>query len=125
MKVKCIANIWTVSTLELYAALSLSVVVVMAFDVLSGVSRAIYEGTFKSSIMRRGFWKKVSEVAALFGLIGCETAARFSGVDLSLPFGFIGGAGYIVAMEGASIVENLNSVLSNDSESETGVNNED
>ena len=110
--------------MKIYAVLSLAVIIVMAADVATGSFGALYRGEFKSSIMRRGWWRKAAEVSSLFGLIGCEAVARLAGVDLALPFGFIGGAAYITAMEGASIVENIYS-LNNGKESGKDGNSEE
>lgn len=90
-----------------YGLLSLAVIGLMACDVAIGATVALGMGEFKSSLMRRGFWKKCAEIFALFALLLAEQVARMSGVDLALPFGFLGGAGYISAMECASIIENL------------------
>lgn len=105
--------------MELYGGLSLAVTIVMAADVATGVSLALSRGDFRSREMRAGFWRKIAEITALFGLIGCESVARLAGVDLSLPFGFIGGAVYITTMEAASIVENLKAAV----EGEKGAGN--
>lgn len=90
-----------------YVFLSAAVIGLMAADVASGVALAVSRGEFKSREMRAGFWRKVSELAALFGLIGAEYVARVAGVDLAAPFGFLGGAAYIATMETASIIENM------------------
>ena len=89
----------------------------------TGASLALSRGEFRSSEMRAGFWRKIAEIAALFGLIGCEAVARLAGADLSLPFGFIGGAVYITTMEAASIVENLKAATEGEKEKENGVGN--
>lgn len=108
----------------MYLDLSLAVCLVMAADVASGSARAIADGEFRSREMRRGFWRKAAEMAALFGLIGAEHVAVASGVDLAAPFGFIGGAGYIATMETASIVENLRLIFGDsDHELEEGNSN--
>ena len=93
--------------MSLYLPLSLAVICLMAADVATGATFALGRGEFQSREMRRGFWRKCAEIFALFGLIAAEQVATLAGVDLALPFGFIGGAGYISAMEAASIVENL------------------
>ena len=95
-----------------YFILSAAVVVLMAADVISGSALALSKGVFKSREMRAGFWRKLAEIAALFGLIGAEQVALISGVELAAPFGFIGGCAYLATMETASVVENLRAAAS-------------
>ena len=90
-----------------YLLLSAAVVGLMAADVASGAALAISRGDFRSAEMRAGFWRKLAELAALFGLVGAEHIARVAGVDLAAPFGFLGGAAYIATMETASVIENM------------------
>lgn len=101
-----------------YFILSAAVVGLMAADVSSGVALALSRGVFRSREMRAGFWRKVSELAALFGLIGAEQVATVAGVDLAAPFGFLGGCAYVATMETASVIENLKSAAGGDAEKE-------
>lgn len=103
-----------------YLLLSAAVVGLMAADVASGVALAISRGDFRSAEMRAGFWRKLAELAALFGLVGAEYVARVAGVDLAAPFGFLGGAAYIAAMETASIIENMKAAAGADGDETEG-----
>lgn len=102
-----------------YFVLSFLVVFLMAADVASGSALAIAEHRFSSSVMRSGFWRKIAEIAALFGLIAAELFVKHSGVDIAVPFGFIGGAGYIAVQELGSIVENLRRTAGDEDKDET------
>ena len=101
-----------------YCVLSGLVACLMAADVASGSALAVAEHRFSSSVMRSGFWRKISEISALFGLIAAEIFVKKSGVDIAVPFGFIGGAGYIAVQELGSIVENLRRTAGDDGKNE-------
>ena len=80
--------------------------VFICFDVLTGWLKALYTGTLDSSIARKGLFHKVSELLAMiFGYV-CEYCFPLAGIPFTAPIaGAI--AVYIVAMETASIVENI------------------
>ena len=107
-----------------YFSLSAAVVALMAADVISGAAVALSKGEFRSNEMRAGFWRKLAEIAALFGLLAAEQVVNLVGVELAAPFGFIGGAGYLAAMEAASLVENMKAGVARE-EKEEGESFED
>lgn len=84
----------------------ITVLVFIAFDVITGWLKALATGTTDSSIMRKGLFHKLGELlAVMFGYM-CEYAFPIMGIEVSIPFaGVI--ATYIVLMETASIIENL------------------
>lgn len=83
-----------------------TVLVFIAFDVITGWLKALATGTTDSSIMRKGLFHKLGELlAVMFGYM-CEYAFPIMEIEVSIPFaGVI--ATYIVLMETASIIENL------------------
>lgn len=84
----------------------ITVLVFIAFDVITGWLKALATGTTDSSIMRKGLFHKLGELlAVMFGYM-CEYAFPIMDIQVSIPFaGAI--ATYIVLMETASIIENL------------------
>lgn len=84
----------------------ITVLVFIAFDVITGWLKALATGTTDSSIMRKGLFHKLGELlAVMFGYM-CEYAFPIMEIEVSIPFaGVI--ATYIVLMETASIIENL------------------
>lgn len=83
----------------------------MFFDVCTGCAKALADESFSSRRMRRGFWTKAAELSALFAFICADVAIANFGIDLALPFGFMGAGAYIATMEMASIVENLREIM--------------
>ena len=84
----------------------ITVLVFIAFDVITGWLKALATGTTDSSVMRKGLFHKLGELlAVMFGYM-CEYAFPIMNIQVSIPFaGVI--ATYIVLMETASIIENL------------------
>ena len=84
----------------------IGVAVFIAADILSGLLKALYTKSFKSSVMRNGLFHKAGEflVLGLLYLVEIESAAM--GLDAGLPL-FKTGCGYVVLMEIGSIIENL------------------
>lgn len=84
----------------------ITVLVFIAFDVITGWLKALATGTTDSSVMRKGLFHKLGEVlAVMFGYM-CEYAFPIMDIQVSIPLaGVI--ATYIVLMETASIIENL------------------
>ena len=77
-------------------------------DIVTGLLKAFYTKTFKSSVMRQGLFHKLGELLAVGILYGAQTALPMIGVDAHLPL-FTVGCGYCVLMELGSIIENLRS----------------
>lgn len=75
-------------------------------DIITGLLKAFYTKTFKSSVMRQGLFHKLGELIAIGVLYGAQIALPKIGVDAKLPL-FTVGCGYCVLMELGSILENL------------------
>jgi len=75
-------------------------------DIITGLIKAFYTNTFKSSVMRQGLFHKLGELLAVGILYGAQIALPMIGVDAHLPM-FPAGVGYCVLMELGSIIENL------------------
>lgn len=82
------------------------VTVFIAFDILTGWLKALYTGTFNSSIMREGLFHKLGELLALALGYACEFTFPLINMNVNVPFAAAISV-YIVIMEVASIVENL------------------
>lgn len=75
-------------------------------DIITGLLKAFYTKTFKSSVMRQGLFHKLGELLAVGVLYGAQLALPLIGVEAHLPL-FTVGCGYCVLMELGSILENL------------------
>ena len=75
-------------------------------DIITGLIKAFYTNTFKSTVMRKGLFHKTGELLAVGILYGAQIALPMIGVDAHLPL-FPAGVGYCVLMELGSIIENL------------------
>ena len=75
-------------------------------DIITGLIKAFYTNSFKSSVMRQGLFHKLGELLAVGILYGAQIALPMIGVDAHLPL-FPAGVGYCVLMELGSIIENL------------------
>ena len=75
-------------------------------DIITGLIKAFYTNTFKSSVMRQGLFHKLGELLAVGILYGAQIALPMIGVEAHLPL-FPAGVGYCVLMELGSIIENL------------------
>lgn len=81
-------------------------VVSIFLDIITGLLKALYTKSFKSSVMRQGLFHKLGEILACALLYGVQIAAPILGIDTNLPM-FQVGVGYCVLMEIGSIIENL------------------
>lgn len=76
-------------------------IVLMAIDVLTGVTNAWIKGEIKSSILRKGLGKKIGEIVVL-------AIGELFLIAMSLPTAVLNGISlYIIVMELISICENL------------------
>lgn len=76
-------------------------IVLMAIDVLTGVTNAWIKGEIKSSILRKGLGKKIGEIVVL-------AIGELFLIAMSLPMAVLNGISlYIIVMELISICENL------------------
>lgn len=84
----------------------IGVAVFILVDILSGLLKALYSKSFKSSMMRDGLFHKAGEILVLGLLYLVEIESAAMGLDAGLPL-FKTGCGYVVLMEIGSIIENL------------------
>lgn len=76
-------------------------IILMAIDVLTGVTNAWIKGEIKSSILRKGLGKKIGEIVVL-------AIGELFLIAMSLPMAVLNGISlYIIIMELISICENL------------------
>lgn len=75
-------------------------------DIITGLIKAFYTKSFKSTVMRQGLFHKLGELLAVGILYGAQIALPMIGVDAHLPL-FPAGVGYCTLMELGSILENL------------------
>ena len=76
-------------------------IILMAIDVLTGVTNAWIKGEIKSSILRKGLGKKIGEIVVL-------AIGELFLISMSLPMAVLNGISlYIIIMELISICENL------------------
>lgn len=76
-------------------------IILMAIDVLTGVTNAWIKGEIKSSILRKGLGKKIGEIVVL-------AIGELFLIAMSLPMAVLSGISlYIIVMELISICENL------------------
>ena len=82
-------------------------VVMICFDVITGVVSAFATGTFKSSIMRQGGWHKLMLLIAVAFGVFLDVAQQMVDLGVSIPAGSCI-CGYIILMEICSNIENIN-----------------
>lgn len=99
-----------------YGAVLALVCVAIVFDVVTGIIASKVEGTeITSTKARKGFWKKVGLVLALFFGVYLDyfipSALLVVNIELPfhLPFGLIFGC-YIIFNEAISVVENFDRI---------------
>ena len=78
----------------------------IAFDVITGLTGAIKNGTYSSSKMREGLFHKVGEILSIVFSYGCEMCFPYVGITVSIPICH-SVLVYIIIMEVGSIIENL------------------
>lgn len=82
--------------------------VFILFDVLSGLLKAVYTGSFSSTIMRQGGMHKLAEILVLFLVFYVQ---HVSAVELGFSVdALVAVPSYVIIMELGSILENLSSV---------------
>lgn len=84
----------------------IGVAIFIVMDILSGLLKAFYDKSFKSSIMRTGLFHKAGEILVLGLLYLVEVESAAMGMEVGLPL-FKTGCGYVALMEIGSIIENL------------------
>lgn len=90
-------------------AVYIVVLVFIAFDIITGVMKAVYNKNINSSILRTGLFRKLSEVVALVGAGLLEHGVEYLDINFSLPV-LKGCATYICIMEFISILENIGEI---------------
>lgn len=88
------------------AIFAVIVAVAILLDIITGLLKAFYTKSFRSSVMRQGLFHKLGELLACGLLYGVQIAAPVLGIEANLPL-FQVGVGYCVLMEIGSIIENL------------------
>lgn len=78
----------------------------IAFDILTGWTKALVTHTTDSSIMRVGLFHKVGEILAIVFGYCCQFSFPYVGITVAIPLVETIST-YIILMETASIIENL------------------
>lgn len=81
----------------------------IVFDVITGITKALYNKTLNSSLLRQGLFHKLSEVLAIVGSWLLGYGADYVNLGIDLPIVPIVGV-YICLMELVSVMENLATV---------------
>ena len=84
----------------------LIVLILIAFDVLTGVTKALIKGDLNSHCLRTGLWRKTGEIFTVFGGLIFEYSNTALGLGINIPLASAI-AGYIAIMEITSITENI------------------
>lgn len=83
----------------------------IAFDIVTGLLKAMHNGNISSSVLREGLFNKMAEILALIGSYGLEIACVYMEFPFDVPVcGAV--AIYICLMELISCIENLCAVNS-------------
>lgn len=88
-----------------YAIYILAVILIL-FDVITGLLKAIKNHNLDSTILREGLYHKLAEVLAMICPIILYYGSQYTNVDIPFPFSEIV-CTYISIMEIVSSVENL------------------
>ena len=78
----------------------------IVFDIITGVTKALYKEGLNSTYLRKGLFHKLSEILAIIGCGLIEYAGKYVNLGIDLPI-VNGVAIYICMMELISIVENI------------------
>lgn len=84
----------------------LIVFILIAFDIVTGITKALAKGYVKSSCLREGLFRKCGEIFSLFGAWMMEYANQALDMGVNIPL-YTGVAVYISIMEITSIIENI------------------
>ena len=93
----------------MYVKLFVTVASFILLDIITGLTGAIKNGTYKSSVMRQGLFHKLGEFLAVAFSYGCEYAFPIVGIDISIPIAQTVLV-YIIIMETGSIIENISTI---------------
>lgn len=78
----------------------------IAFDIITGLVKAGYNGDYNSTIMRQGGYHKLMELIAIVAAYFIEFAVAYVHIGVNIP-AVESVAGYICVMEIISILENV------------------
>lgn len=78
----------------------------IVFDVITGITKALYKEGLNSTYLRKGLLHKLSEILAVIGCCLIEYAGDYVNLGIDLPI-LNGVAIYICMMELISIIENI------------------
>ena len=84
----------------------IAVLVFVLLDFVTGITKALKGGSFRSSVMREGLWHKGGELLIIALGLACEYFLPWLGVDIQVPI-VKAVCIYLYVMELASIIENL------------------
>lgn len=87
----------------------IAVCVFIAFDIVTGLIKALYCDGLNSTYLRKGLFHKLSELIAIVGAYLLEYGIQYIELGIDVPL-LKATAGYICLMEFISIVENLATV---------------
>lgn len=93
--------------IQLYACGA--VLVAILFDVVTGFAKAIYTKTVSSQKMREGFFHKFAIIALMAVTVSLNYSANYLDLGFSVPLVECASV-YLVIMELASILENLQTI---------------
>ena len=88
---------------------AVAVGIFIAFDIITGLLKAIKHGNVKSAIMKEGLLSKFSEVIILVLMYVIEYLFPLININLNLPLVQCV-AVYIIIMELSSIIENIGKI---------------
>lgn len=81
----------------------------IAFDIVTGIIKALYNGGINSTALRKGLYHKLSEIVSVAGSVLLELGADYINIGVELPILNVVSV-YICVMELVSILENLSNV---------------
>lgn len=87
-------------------AIYVTVLVFIAFDILTGLIKALAKEGLNSTLLRKGLYHKLSEVLTVIGAGLLQYGANYINLGVDIP-ALVGVASYICLMELVSIIENL------------------
>lgn len=87
-------------------AVYITVFAFIAFDILTGLIKALAKDGLNSTILRKGLYHKLSEILTVIGAGLLQYGADYIQLGVDIP-ALIGVASYICIMELVSIIENL------------------
>lgn len=84
----------------------------VAFDMITGIIKAIKEKNFTSSVMREGLFHKCGSVALVVFGVMVDYAQRYVDIGVNIPIA-TAVCSYIILMEIGSITENIGKINPN------------